>query len=190
MQLVKYTGFLGCALIVASCTAINYMEPTTGELSRVRFVTNDTNRVTVNLYETVDCKKDSIWMTLRNGPLIDPSPKSLNMPLSNYHKNSFKEFYVESNKERIIVIWGLSPLNMSTSLRCGVPVNLSFLKPDRDYELLYEYGMYGCSVYVSELVSPSVSPPKKQNIAVLKNTQNDVSPSCMAEFNREKFNIN
>tara|TARA_R100000656_G_scaffold93055_2_gene67426 strand:+ start:1018 stop:1590 length:573 start_codon:yes stop_codon:yes gene_type:complete len=190
MKLVKYISAFGCSLTVVGCASINYIEPTTGEISRVRFVTNDTNRVTVNLYETADCKKDSIWMTLRNGPLIDPSPKSLNMPLSNYHKNSFKEFYVESNKERIIVIWGFSSLDMSASLRCGVPVNLSFLKPNRDYELFYEYGAYGCSVSVSELVSSSESPPKKQSITVLKNAQNDVSSSCMAEFSREKFNIN
>ena len=174
---------------ICGCGTINYIEPTTGDLSRVRFATNDTNRVTVNLYDTPDCKNDSVWMTLRNGVVLDATPKSLGIPLSNFNKNAFKEFKVESNKEKVIVFWGITSIGTSAYMKYGVPINLSFLKQNKDYELLYTNGAFDCSVAVSEISTSAQSTPQKTLIKILKNSQNETSNSCMARFKAQKLNV-
>lgn len=172
--------------LITGCSTTSYLELETGDLSRVRFATNETDIVVVRAYESTECNGESEWMRLRKGELINSSPKSLGIPLQTYHKNAFKEFNVPAEKENIIMFVGATQMG-SQVYSCGVPLNIQFLEKGKDYEFFYQMGFNACTVTVSE-IQPSPSGYAEKN--VLKIYQNDpegFGKSCMELFKKQRL---
>jgi hypothetical protein len=127
-------------LFSIGCSTIRYTEPTTGPAARVRFAA-DTKSVTVVWgYKTENCENEEEWMRLRNGPLVNSSPKTLGMPLWNHHKNSAKEFYVSTERPLILMFKGsetiVEIIRVWTYL-CAVPI--IYQLQEKDYEVSFNW---------------------------------------------------
>ena len=128
------------AVFLAGCSSLGYIEPTSGEVARLRIVNATNDQVIVFGYETIDCKGETRWMTLLNGYLVNSTPKSLGMPMWGFHKNGAKEIYVSTAKPLRLMLKGYNG-----NQTCAVPVNLKL--GEKDYELAFSYEkMDGCLV--------------------------------------------
>lgn len=186
MKLIQTLTALTLSTLIAGCSSTSHLELEMGDLSRVRFATNETDVVVVRAYESTECNGESEWMRLRKGELINSSPKSLGIPLQTYHKNGFKEFNVPAEKENIIMFVGATQMG-SQVYSCGVPLNIQFLERGKDYEFFYQMGFNACTVTVSE-IQPSTSGEVTKN--VLKIYQNDpegFGKSCMELFKKQRL---
>lgn len=186
MKFKKFLIFLPLLTISASCSTVNYTEPQVGDLSRVRFATNETDIVVVRAYENVECSGESEWMRLRNGMLINSSPKSLGISLQNYNKNAFKEFYVSSGKERVVMFVGATQIGNKV-FSCGVPLNLGFLEKNKDYELFYQLAFNSCTVTASEIQVSSSGEAIKERLKIYSNSSEDLSNECVALFKKQRL---
>ncbi|CZF81822.1 hypothetical protein GCE9029_02849 [Grimontia celer] len=93
MRYFKILSLVLAGMTFSGCSTISYEEPTEGPLAKVRFSTDFESIVHVSGYKNLNCEGESEWMRLRNGFLLNSSPKTLNIPLSDdLHENSFKEF--------------------------------------------------------------------------------------------------
>lgn len=178
--------FLPLLIVIAGCSTINYTEPQSGDLSRVRFSTNESDLVVIRAYETKECSGESEWMRLRNGVLLNSSPRSLEIPLGNYNKNAFKEFNVPAGSEKIIMFVGSSTIGSSV-ISCGVPLSLSFLEKDKDYELFYQMGLNTCSVIASEILKESSGQAVKKKLKIYSNSQEGLGAECMKQFKKTRL---
>lgn len=171
-------------LATYACSTINYTEPQTGDLSRVRFASYESKPVVIRAYETKDCKGEREWMTLRNGTLINSNPKSLGIPLGNFNKNAFKEFNVQVGSEKVIMFVGSSAVGNSV-FTCGVPLSLSFLEKNKDYELLFQMGLNSCFVVSSEIIKEPSGQFKKNKIKAYSNkNQEGFGEECIKQFHK------
>lgn len=186
MKFKRFTVLFTVAAMSVGCSTINYTEPQSGDLSRVRFVTNETDVVVVRAYETTECGGESEWMRLRNGALINSSPKSLGMPLQNGSRNAFKEFYTSSNTEKIVMFVGASQRGNKV-FSCGVPLNLKFLEKDKDYELFYQLGFNSCSVVASEIKKSFSGEFFKEKLNTYSNSKEGLGEACMTLFKKQRL---
>ncbi len=178
--------FLPLLAISVGCSTVNYSEPKTGDLSRVRFATNETDIVVVRAYETAECNGESEWMRLKSGVLINSSPKSLGIPLQNYNKNAFKEFNTPSGKEKIVMFVGATQMGNKV-FSCGVPLNLAFLEKNKDYELFYQLDFNSCTVTASEIQAPSSGEAIKKKLKVYSNSEDGLGEACMKLFKKQRL---
>ncbi|MGY4040900.1 hypothetical protein [Aeromonas hydrophila] len=186
MEIRNFLVSLPLVFISAGCSTINYTEPQTGDLSRVRFATNETAVIVIRAYETTECSGETEWMRLRNGILINSSPKSLGIPLQNYNRNAFKEFYTASNTEKIVIFVGTSSIG-NKLFSCGVPLNLKFLEKNKDYELFYQLGVNSCSVTASEIQKSPSGEIIKKKLKDYSNSQEGFGEACMALFKKQRL---
>ena len=169
-----------------ACSTISYTEPGTGDISRVRFATNEINHVVIRAYETSNCDGEDEWMRLRNGPLINSSPKSLGIPLANYKKNGFKEFNVLAGGEKIIMFVGAAAEGNSVAT-CGVPLSLKFLEKGKDYELFYQFNFNSCSVVSSEISRDSAGQAVKKVLKIHSNSHDGFGAACLERFKKNRL---
>ena len=139
------------SLSISACSSISYKEPTEGPLSRVRFATETEGLTMVRNYITSDCGGEEEWMRLRNGFLLNSTPKKLGMPLWNHHENAAKEFLVTSNNDTYFMFSASHQIGRTT-YSCGVPATVIF-KENHDYEMLFKFGVINCSVILSEIIN-------------------------------------
>jgi hypothetical protein len=183
MNLKILCSILFAIVFAVGCSTISYDEPTTGDLSRVRFATNETSVVIVRAYENADCAGEKEWMRLRNGVLMNSTPKSLNMPLGNYDKNAAKEFYVPAKQEKVLMFVETGPKG-DVVATCGVPLNISFLEKNTDYEFLYTLRGDGCSVDVAKLVKNASGAVRKETYKRFTNTRVGFGDACVEKFKK------
>ena len=172
-------------LSTIACSTISYDEPTTGALSRVRFATDTEGVVVVNSYSNSACENEEEWMRIRKGFLVNSSPKSLNIPLANYHKNAFKEFYIDTKEHKLIIIKGTSQIGQKF-YSCGVPIKLDFLAEGVDFELLYNGFANSCNVTVSK-ISNIENAYTKIKMQTYINDASKLSNECISVFNNPKL---
>lgn len=168
-------------LILSGCSTITYVEPKSGPVARVRFVT-DTDEITiVRSYNSTSCDGEKEMLRLRNGLLLNSTPKRLNMPLWDYHRNAAKEFFVSSNNQQIYMFEG-GKTNLSYATSCGVAIKQQF-EEGKDYEVSYKWNNSNCYVEVSEIKKNSSGGFDK---ILLQNKDcklnNEFSKSCLAKF--------
>lgn len=173
------------SVFVVGCSTLTYQDPTSGPRARVRFVT-DSNEVSVlRTYGDENCSTGEVeWLRLRNGFLLNSSPKRLGIPLWNYHDNAAKELYVEANK----TITGLFQGGETTGMkiyRCGTPFTFLF-QENFEYEVFFKWARAECRVTISQLVSSQQGIEKKE-IAEFSNQTTDINRGCMARFHTPRL---
>lgn len=172
-------------LSITACSTLTYQEPRTGPLARVRFVT-DSNEISVlRTYGDKDCSTNEVeWLRLRNGMLVNSSPKRLGMPLWNYHDNAAKEIFVEANKQ----IYGLFQGGETTALKfylCGTPFSYSF-QEGADYEVRFKWAPKECRVTVAQIVDGS-NGMELRELAAFSNQINETNKGCLTAFKKPRL---
>jgi hypothetical protein len=175
------TFFVVC--LVAGCASYSYVEPTSGNRARVRFVTDTVSPSTLKVYDGPDCSgAEHEWMRLRVGPLITGSLKRLGMPLWNYHDNAAKEVYVATDKPLSAIFWGTE--NAGTmEYSCGVPF-FATLQKDKDYEIRYRWARRECTVSLFEIRNATTGEPVFLEIAHYNNKVLPKWDGCYKAFHR------
>ncbi|MFC5708203.1 hypothetical protein [Aeromonas eucrenophila] len=173
------------SLSIAACSTLTYQEPQTGPLARVRFVT-DSNQISVlRTYGDKNCTTNEVeWLRLRNGMMINSSPKRLGMPLWNYHDNAAKEVFVEANKQ----IYGLFQGGETTALTtylCGTPFSYSF-QDGADYEVRFKWAPQECRVTIAQIVDGPKGMELREQ-AAFSNQVNETNKGCLAAFNKPRL---
>jgi hypothetical protein len=172
--------------LVASCSTITYVEPTEGPLTKVRFFSDTEDITVVRGYDDKNCNNEQEWMRLRAGILLNSTPKSLNIPLSEgMHKNAFKEFYVHPNIDFIYMFNGGKKIGR-TAYSCGVPIKIKF-NPNEIYELSYNYDWPNCSVDISTIKKDQDSQYKRKLIKKFKNKIGNFGENCMKAFKKTRL---
>jgi hypothetical protein len=172
-------------LFSIGCSTIRYTEPATGPKARVRFVT-DTESVTVVWgYKTENCENEEEWMRLRNGPLINSSPKKLGIPLWNYHENSAKEFYVSTERPLILMFKGSETVVKISEVRtyfCAVPI--IYKLQEKNYEVSFNLHKKQCTVDVFEIVKTESGAFEKRLLKTFDNEVRFNNADCMKAFKK------
>lgn len=191
--MIQLARVLIAACTLAACASVNYEPPTSGDRARVRFAVVEGFRAalpssTANVfhYEDADCTGQRDWMYLINGLYARPDPRSLDMPLWEYHRNGAKEFYVTSGVTHhfIIATNAFTGGNAYATYGaiCGVPVFTSF-ETGRDYELLFQLqDPRTCIVTMNEIVTDSAG-PRRVTLQVYTNAAIP-SAGCAQAFSR------
>jgi hypothetical protein len=176
---------IAASLSVAACSTLTYQEPTSGQRARVRFVT-DSNEVSVlRTYGDGNCATNEVeWLRLRNGPLLNSSPRRLGMPLWSYHANAAKEVYVETNKKIYGIFQGGEYTGVRTYL-CGTPFSYSF-QENSDYEVRFKWAPKECRVTVSQ-VADNQKGFELQELATFSNQATEANKGCLAAFNKPRL---
>jgi hypothetical protein len=184
---MRYLVFFVLLSITCGCASLTYVEPTTGNRARVRFVTDSEAPSVLRVYEGSDCSgKEQEWMRLRVGVLLRGSVKRLGMPLWNYHDNAAKEVYVSTEKPLTAIFWGTEvagDYQYQYHYQCGVPVTASF-QQDKDYEVKYVWNRTACTVLLSEITAGSAGEYSLQPIRQFNNKVTDETSGCAKQFNR------
>ena len=170
-------------LLTIGCSTIKYTvpEPTQGPKARVRFAV-DTESVTVVWgYKTENCEKEEEWMRLRNGPLVNSSPKTLGIPLWNHHKNAAKEFYVSTERPLILMFKGSETEGVTTYF-CAVPIICQL--EDKDYEVSFNWHKKQCTVDVFEIVKTANEAYEKRLLKTFDNKVRFNNADCMKAFKK------
>lgn len=140
--------------ILYGCSNVKYIEPTSGDRARVRFVTNTETAPTVlRVYSGADCTgREYEWMRLQDRALLLEPVKRLGMPLDQfrYDEHAIQEVYVSAGKPVIGILWGSRNSVPDEVFSCGVPFNITFDK-NKDYEVMYVLSSNACQVRVSEI---------------------------------------
>jgi hypothetical protein len=126
-------------------------------------------------------------MRLRNGFLINSSPKSLGMPLSNeLHENSFKEFMLQANKDYVFIFKGETRAgNMIYS--CGVPVKASF-DQNRMFELSYKSEVTSCIVELNTITTNTKGEAERTTIEIFSNRiKKNIDSKCIDAFKKNRL---
>ncbi|MGD8174132.1 hypothetical protein ACQEXU_21025 [Vibrio sp. TRT 21S02] len=168
---------------ISGCSTISYTEPTEGPLAKVRFSTDFKNVVVIWGYQDSNCTGESEWMRLRNGSLMNSSPKSLGIPLSEgLHENSYKEFLMSSNIEHVFMFKSIH-VNGATEYSCAVPVKMKFNK-DEMYEVSYQHTDLACSAEVSRIHKTSEGNITRDAITVFSNYAYGFGEQCKEAFKK------
>lgn len=168
-----------------SCSTIKYEEPQGGDHSRVRFASDSEGVLVVRAYQNAECEGEQEWMRLRKGFLINSSPKSLGMPLADFHKNAFKEFYVNPADKKVLMFVDSMQIG-NTMYSCGVPISLSFLEPNKDYEIKFVGGGYACALEVNEIRLDSSTASRIPMKKYLSNTEK-FGENCETMFKKQRL---
>ena len=172
-----------CILALSGCSTLNYDEPTGGELAKVRFVTDSSDVVVLWRYDDVNCSGETEWLRLRNGFLLNSSPKSLNMPLSDgLHKNAYKELYVESGIEHVFMFKGTVTEGL-TEYSCGVPIKMNF-ENDAMYEINFQNYGTTCNAILSEVYELADGEPRKKPLETFTNSVYGFGEQCKEAFDQ------
>lgn len=172
--------------IISGCSTVSYVEPKSGPIARVRFVTDTDGIAAVREYASTNCDNEKEMMRLRNGYLLNSNPKCLGIPLWNYHKNAAKEFFISANIPHVYMVYG-SEITGSTIYRCAVILSQEF-EEGKDYEIYYKWNASKCSVDISEIKKNDLGIAEK--ILLQKRTNklnNDFSLSCMKVFKNPRL---
>lgn len=126
-------------------------------------------------------------MALLDGYLVNSDPRSLGIPLSNYHRNAAKEFYVSTAQPMNIMFVGdMASFNGVSQTTTYCPVMISApLTPGVDYEFVYvANGARSCIVQMSEIMAGPNGAAQRNVIRTFDNGFDEVSPGCIDFFNR------
>lgn len=177
---------LPLALTVSGCSTVTYVEPTSGPVARVRFVSDSTGNTIVRSYASTNCDGENEMMRLRNGFLFNSEPKRLGIPLWNYHENAGKEFLISSNKPQIYMFDG-GLVQGRKIIHCGVPIKLMF-ETNKDYEVSYTLADSKCFVDVSEIKKNASGQPEKVLLQRKDNTLgSEFSQACVDQFKKLRW---
>lgn len=173
--LLAALGLLACA----GCAGLSYVQPTSGDRARVRFVTETSTLAVMKGYDGPDCSgEEREWMRLRVGPLITSTVTRLGMPLWEFHDNAAKEVYVATNKDLVALIW-----TEQGTLKCGVPVTYRFM-PGQDYEVKYTSSGRSCSVSIS-MIAARGDGHERRRVGTFDSTTS-AYPGCYRQFARTR----
>lgn len=180
--------FLICIPILATgCAGLTYVEPSTGDRARVRFVTESPDPTVLRVFDGPDCAgAEHEWMRLRVGPLLTSSPKRLGMPLWNYHENAAKEVYVYADKPMTAIFWGTELAKHyggGTHYSCAVPFTVAFEK-DKDYEVKLVWDRNACSVVFSEIKAEDGASHSFKVLESFTNRATNNTLRCVKQFTR------
>ncbi len=185
MKMFKTLLSLPAILLAVGCNSVSYVEPLSGDVSRVRFATKEPSPVVVRAYENAECDGESEWMRIVNHAVIGSSQtRSLGMPLQDFHKNAFKEFNVPAGSEKVVMFFGAQQKG-GVIFSCAVPLSLNFLEKNKDYELFFELTRQACTVTASE-ISNSGGPVRK-TLKEYSNNRGDLGDACMAAFKKSRI---
>lgn len=182
---MKFLLPLPLFLLLASCSSIVYKEPVSGSRARVRFV-SDLNAVSVlRVYDDADCTaNETEWMRLKNGYLLNSSPKKLGMPLWNYHDNAAKEVYVGTDKQLNALIKG-DEQSGDYIYSCAVPFFYRFSE-NEDYEVYFHWSRTDCTVTISQFsTTPTGTEANKKE--VFTNKPSTRNAGCMSAFKKGRL---
>lgn len=184
MRLVKTIFIILSSLSVTACSSMLYQEPNTGPLARVRFATDSIQIAVLRTYGDETCStNETEWLRLKDGYLVNSSPKRMGMPLWSYHDNAAKEIFIEANRK----IYGLFKGDVvigSTIYSCGVPFAYSFHE-GTDYEVFFKLRANTCQVTVEKLVGGPTA-FEKQRLAEFSNRINDENKGCLDPFKKQR----
>jgi hypothetical protein len=182
--------------LTVGCASVSYTEPADGPRTRVRFAVGEeavptglpleSENAVVYGFADANCSDGREWMALLNGFLVNSDPRSLGMPLADYHRNAAKEFYVSTAQPMTIMfIGGASSFNGVTTTDYYCPVLVSVpLTTGTDYEFVYRpFGNTRCAVEMNELVSGEAG-PERHLVRRFENVLRGVPAGCIEFFNR------
>ena len=162
--------------LCVACNSLQYSEPQAGERARVRFATTSESVTVLFGYGDNQCNEENELMRLRNGPLLNSSPKKLGIPLWAFNDNAAKEVYVAADRPFNAMFKGQTLTSATyrthTWTHCGAPFSVTF-KANHDYEVKFEEQR--CVLEVNEIIANSRVP--------VDATFND-NPNCRAAFEK------
>lgn len=171
---------------LSACAGLSYVQPTSGDRARVRFVTDTSGVSVLRTYQGLDCTgSEQEWMRLRRGVLLTSSVTRLGMPLWDYEEKAAKEVYVATAQPLTAIFWGTAVETSGstrTSYQCGVPFTTTF-ESGKDYEVKYSWHRTACTLTVSEIVAKGQSHEFRQ-IASFSNRVENPNSQCLAQFKR------
>ena len=148
---------------------------------------SDTDAITVvRSYASANCDGENEMMRLRNGFVLNSSPKRLGIPLWDYHDNAAKEFFVTANNPQIYMFEGNEHSGRSI-MKCGVAIKQKF-EEGKDYEVNFTMKSFSCSAKVSEMKNNESGHPEKV-VLQKRNSQltSEFSKACLAEFKKSRL---
>lgn len=186
VDIMKNTFLMFAVLCLTGCATLGYQEPMAGPRARVRFVTTSNEVTVLRAYDDANCtQNESEWMRLRVGVFLNSSPKTLGMPLWNYHKNSAKEVFVEANKQITAMFFSSETKvtgMMTTYQFCATPFSYSFSE-NNDYEVKFLWNPRQCQVTISEFVRNGESWSLSE-VARFDNKVNESNRGCLEQFKK------
>ena len=172
-------------VFLIACASQLYKEPVDGPVARVRFTTNIDAPTVVYTYADAACTADEQeWMRLKNGLLLNSSPKRLGLPLWNHHDNAAKEVYVSTKVTRSYLITGTSRY-YTKEIACGVAFRPDFA-PGKDYEVAYIWAPERCDVHVYELEKSGAS-ARRIEIVSFDNRVSKENSECLTQFKKRRL---
>ncbi|ACK48094.1 hypothetical protein G3485_09650 [Shewanella baltica] len=175
MSIQKFS-LLAIGTIISGC-ATTYVEQSSGDLARVRFVAKNSGAPTaVNLYSEKNCE-NKIPVTSLLGRSIElfPIEKRLGIPLWDYSANAAKEFNMPANVEQNIMI--IQNTGGLSSIACGAYFQFTYEK-NNDYEIIFDSQKCTATIYK---INGTVENAKRELINTYSSSSN-VSQSCITEF--------
>lgn len=165
------------SILLASCNTLTYIEPMDGQRAKVRFAAQSTYFATLTTFSDENCSAgESEWMKLNLGSSLDRSPKkNLNIPLNTYADKSYKEVYLQANKQ-INGIFTSSGKNSYYTFQCGVPFSYAFLE-NINYEVLFRVKSMSCEVSIFQIEKIENAWVKVLKSS-FKNIVNDKNSNC------------
>lgn len=157
--------YIGIAICLASCTTIDYQEPTSGPLARVRFVTDLGGQTTLYSYDDTNCavnEKTLLHFVVNPDPLFGQtsSPRKLGIPLWTYSESEAKELYIAANTQTNGLFFGQGQFQMKI-FKCAAPFFFTF-QENHDYEVKFIWGSRDCHVTISEFEESANGFSKKE----------------------------
>ena len=123
-------------------------------------------------------------MRLRNGPLVNSSPKRLGIPLWDHHENAAKEFYASTEMPLIVMFKGsesVPGILKQVTYTCGVPV--MYQLEEKDYEVRFNWHREHCTVNLFEIAKTGEI-YEKQLLKTFDNKIRYNNPHCMEAFKK------
>jgi|GEM_PF-2600725 len=190
--LQKILLLLPLVATLSGCVSIvSYKEPKSGPTARVRFVSDTSNVITtIREYDSTNCDNEKEMMRLRKGFLLRSDPRTLGMPLNNYHENAAKEFLVTAGVPHVYMF---THANISSSGSYVITKSYAVIlyqkfEKDKDYELSYKENRSKPYVEVSEIKTDSNGVSKKIFVQrVTSRLHSEFSNACMNAFKKKRF---
>ncbi|MGC4405421.1 hypothetical protein [Methyloversatilis sp. MC4-4] len=176
---------LATSIVTCACSTLVYQEPISGPRARVRFATDSKDISVLRTYSDKNCStNEAEWMRLRNGVLINASPKRLGISLWRDHENAAKEVYVGAGSP----IYGLfigGEMAENMIYRCGTSFLFTF-QDAYDYEVRFRWSRKQCYVTISQISDPQSGAEIKQ-LAEFTNQVTEANKGCLDAFNAKRF---
>ena len=197
------TVLVGAAFSLASCAStgidtsqLDNLDKTTS--AKLRLASADKGPggifnagpvVTVRKYSDESCESETTIARMRNGTFNGLNQKSLDIPLSDFHKNAATETYIEAN-EPVTFLFHLETMpGAQTVYECGIIMQTTF-EVGKEYELSADFLPVGdfslCKVDLNEIVTtPSGS--SRKFIKSFDNSSEGVSETCVNAFEKWRW---